>query len=158
MNMINCINSSSAPTASKSQILEDQPLNGERVTDKDETTTGDCQIQLSMDVKTYALLVWLKGALEAASMSEVVRRAIQAYELFEPVETDGDDNVSDNYLPPSTKRRQLHVRIPIKTMERMEREKHRAEDLTYSDVVARSLMVLAPVSYTHLTLPTNREA
>jgi hypothetical protein len=110
------------------------------------SSSQDFQLQISMDTKSYALLVWLKGALEATSLGEVIRRALQVYQLIAPADEEpesdalGDFDAFSGALEPPL--RSVHVRLPPRTMDRLERERSTG-DHTYAHVVQQALRVLA---------------
>jgi len=97
-----------------------------------------------MDPTSYAILSWLMGSLEAASFGEVIRRALQAYEFFEPEDLAESSRVAtgESSEPSTAGLRHVHARIPMRTKERLDREKA-VSGGTYSDVVCQSLRVLA---------------
>jgi Arc/MetJ-type ribon-helix-helix transcriptional regulator len=111
----------------------------------------ELQFQLEMDDASYALLKSLQTYWEATSASEVVRRAIHAYEIIEPVE-----NLSafNSMVPPRldesrikyTKR--VHVRLPLRTKELLEKAKIE-EGSTYSEIVRKALLVILQLVRDH---------
>src|SRR3712207_2280522 len=96
-----------------------------------------------MDAESFAKLRWLQGALEAVSFSEVIRRALQAYEQIEPADLNEECNVIGSSTSTfSNDLRYIHVRIPSRTKERLDRQKADRGG-TYSDIINHSLEVLA---------------
>ena len=101
----------------------------------------DAQLHLELSLQSYLLLNAVMTSLEASSYSEVIRRALQLGERYwtEDIISSGNEIGSKN-AHAATKR--LHVRIPHKTKERLDRLKE-ARGGTYSDVLTKSVLVLA---------------
>jgi len=115
-------------------------------------------IHLSMDERAHSLLLWLKDTLEATSIGEVIRRAVQALELFEPedlrrssrskhelhgskaAERSASKTESPAHRVGSL--RSISVRISAPTKARIDQQKVILQ-ATYSDVVGAALRVLA---------------
>jgi hypothetical protein len=143
-------NDRSDGTTVSTHLLSMTETNGEMLDVKPGHTTNltkvscDIQLHLVMDEKSYGLLCWLVDALEAASFGEVIRRALQAYEVFEPAEFAERAPLTNDELSAlsSDDLRLVHARIHPRTKERLDR--HKAETrATYADVVSQSLRVLA---------------
>jgi len=96
-----------------------------------------------MDKESFLRLRGLKAQLEASTEAEVVRRALKAYEIFEP-----SDDLSDHPVGPSpdelataNKVEHLYVRIPQRTKDRLDFEQE-VSGRTYSEQVRQALRVL----------------
>jgi hypothetical protein len=100
----------------------------------------EAQLHLEMDAESYAGLRWIQGALEAVSIGEVIRRAIQAFEFSRSTDSGHAPKASLSVIGPRARR--LHVRVPLRTKERLDRIKEETGN-TYSDVINQSLHVLA---------------
>lgn len=103
------------------------------------------QIQIVMDSDAYDVLVWLQVTLDASSANEVVRRAIQAYEFFEPedwnISIRGTNlHVAEVSSPSGDKK--VHIRLPKRTKDLLDRHKGVSGE-PYSVVISKALSVFA---------------
>jgi len=97
-----------------------------------------------MDRETFARLGWLKAELEAATDAEVIRRALKAYELFEPADAEAVDkrrgpNSATAQLTGDVEH--LYIRIPARMKARLDAE-HKASGRSYGEQVRQALRVL----------------
>ena len=100
------------------------------------------KLHLVFDRDSYARLLDLKDALRAASTGELIRRALQAYEVFEP-ENEGTE--SQNPAPLSkgeTDVEHVYIQVPAWVKVYLDKEKS-VSGKTYADTVRQSLRVLA---------------
>ena len=104
------------------------------------SNVSDYKLHLVMDKESFARLSWLKGAMEATTESEVIRRALKVYDLFEP----NDLNKGDaRKLCPDNDRNveHLYIRLPVRMKERLDAERN-ASGLSYGEQVRHALRVL----------------
>lgn len=108
------------------------------------TDTAGYKLHIAMDKKSYAQLVWLKGALQAASIGEVLRRALNAYEIFDPIGlTDGIGDSSDRASSSETKNETKHLYIVISNAMKDHLDNDKIEEgRAYTDTISRALCVL----------------
>lgn len=104
------------------------------------------KLHLAMDKPSYARLVWLMGALQAASFGEVLRRALAAYEIFDPDDLPEENGISNNSdhaksPVPSADIKHLYIVIPHGMKEQLDDEKT-AHGRAYADTIRRALCVL----------------
>lgn len=102
------------------------------------------KLHLALDKNSYARLVWLQGALRAASFGEVLRRALDAYEVFDPeglVEEKGEDTDSAISSELSADVEHLYVVISREMKQQLDDEKS-AYGRTYKGTIRRALCVL----------------
>jgi len=100
----------------------------------------DYKLHVVLGKESYAKLVWLKAQLEASTEAEVIRRALKAYERFEPHD---DSQSATNPCIEPTKGDTVHVYIRI-----TEKMKCRLDDeyaksgRSYGEQVRQALRVL----------------
>lgn len=102
------------------------------------------KLHLALDQLSYARLVWLMGALQAASFVEVFRRALSAYEIFEPddlPEESGNDSDLAMSCVKNTDLEHLYIVITGRMKEQLDSERS-AFGRTYKETVRRALCVL----------------
>jgi hypothetical protein len=104
------------------------------------------KLHLAMDKPSYARLVWLMGALQAASLGEVLRRALTAYEIFDPDDLPEENGITDDTdrakSPVSSAEvKHLYIVIPHGMKEQLDDEKT-AHGRAYADTIRRALCVL----------------
>ena len=108
------------------------------------------RLHLVMDRPSYARFTWLVGALRAASLAEVLRRALDAYQLFDPVTAaqPGDGVNPDNAAAPgkssSADFEHLYIVISDEMKAQLDEEKA-AHGRTYKETVSRALCVLTQI-------------
>ncbi|MGH1406664.1 MAG: hypothetical protein ACRBBJ_08930 [Rhodomicrobiaceae bacterium] len=106
------------------------------------------KLHLEMDLDSYTRLVHLKGALQADSLGEVVRRALQIYEIIKPDDEKNNVNSSGlNAATPQTQSAKLKsVYIPMNSWmkEQLDREKL-ASKKPYREIIRQALRVLMQV-------------
>ena len=120
-------------------------------------TSDELIIHLSMGDAAYDMLLWVKETSEAKTFGEVIRRAMQALELFEPTDiqsgvptkpvtvmTDATTSASNPEELSSGEHgcHSVSVRVSSKTKARIDTQKARL-NTTYSEVVRHALRVLA---------------
>ncbi|NBB81696.1 MAG: hypothetical protein GVY36_20025 [Verrucomicrobia bacterium] len=101
-------------------------------------------LHLVLDKPSYARLVWLQGALRAASFVEVLRRALDAYEIFDPEGLAMEDGVdTDRAKSPATKADVKHLYIDISPeMKKQLDDEKSAHGRAYKVTINRALCVL----------------
>ena len=102
------------------------------------------KLHLALDKQSYARLVWLQGALRASSFGEVLRRALDAYEVFEPEGVaEGNDTKSDRVISRAQNADVEHLYIVISNemKDQLDSEKS-ANGRTYKETIRLSLCVL----------------
>ena len=120
-------------------LVKEDALSSEKK--KDDT---GYKLHLVLDKKSYARMVWLQGALRAASFGEVLRRALDAYEVFDPEGlADSNDTKSDRIITStqSADVEHLYIVISHEMKEQLDKEKS-AFKRTYKETIRRSLCVL----------------
>ncbi|WP_166418973.1 hypothetical protein [Cochlodiniinecator piscidefendens] len=116
---------------------------GKRVSGESADTAG-YKLHLAMDKASYTQLVWLKGALQAASFGEVLRRALNAYEIFDPDDLSEESGISSDRAKspvPAADIKHLYIVIPHGMKEQLDDEKT-VEGRAYADTIRRALCVL----------------
>lgn len=100
---------------------------------------------LIVDVKTFALIEWLRESLEAPSYGDVVRQAVRAFaiilaerdaEVWTGCVFPGDSPASDEKL------KRLNVRVPNRTKERLDLLKEKT-GRSYTDIIICGLIHLS---------------
>lgn len=101
------------------------------------------KLHLVMDDSSYSRLVSIKGALQAASFQEVIRRALQAYAIYEPDDlcstTAGSKPVAATSSAATS--RHVYIKVPLWVKDVLETEK-REHKRSYGETVRQSLRVL----------------
>lgn len=108
-----------------------------------QTTTSGYKLHLAMDKESYARLLWLKASLEASTESEVIRRALQAYEIFEPADAHQKGGEESNLATETSNDsiEHLYIRISQRIKERLDAERE-TSGLSYGEQVRHALRVL----------------
>jgi len=136
--MTNSKSGNSHPKAARLVSVNSMPKNA-----VSQTTVSDYKLHLVMDKESYARLLWLKASLEASSDSEVIRRALQAYEIFEPADANHRKGVPSN---PSVSLvndsvEHLYIRISQRMKERLDTARE-TSGLSYGEQVRQALRIL----------------
>lgn len=116
---------------------------GKRSSEKS-TDANEHKLHLVMDKTSYARLVWLMGALQAVSFGEVLRRALNAYDIFDPDDLPEENGInSDRAKSPmsSVDVKHLYIIIPDGIKEQLDNEKS-SYGRAYTETVRRALCVL----------------
>ncbi len=116
--------------------------------DTEALSTDSRRLQMLMSKISLERLNHLKEKTEAASYGEVVRRALQVYEnVFEDIDfIKSDDKVSEGLND-----ERIHVIIPAKTFDRIERLQAKDSALSYSEIIRRALTAYEKVCRDKLT-------
>lgn len=101
------------------------------------------KLHLAMDAASHARLMWLKANLEAATESEVIRRALKAYEIFEPADDRSNSciNQANADKSSSNKTQHLYIRISRRMKDALDIGREQS-GLSYGDQVSQALCVL----------------
>lgn len=104
------------------------------------------KLHLVLDQRSHARLVSLQGALRAASVAEVLRRALDAYELFDPedlapAEEGVDDDRAAAAAMSTVEVKHLYVDIS-KEMKKQLNDEKAAHGRTQRETISRALAVL----------------
>ncbi len=103
--------------------------------------SSEYKLHIVLDKESFMIIRGLKAQLEASTEAEVIRRALKAYEIFEPDEDDIIDNsVGPNHRPVGGVEH-LYVRIPLRMKERLDVEQ-KTSGKTYAEQVRQALRVL----------------
>lgn len=108
------------------------------------------QLHLAFDRQSHAKLVALKGQLRAASFGEVLRRAVEAYEIFDPHDVDERHQHAEQVKPASPKRnggkiKRVNLRIPDWMKEFLDREKLE-HGQPYNETIRQALRILTQLA------------
>ncbi|MEP2758726.1 MAG: hypothetical protein ABJP66_06605 [Hyphomicrobiales bacterium] len=108
------------------------------------------QLHLAFDRQSHAKLVALKGQLRAASFGEVLRRAVEAYEIFDPHDVDEQPQHTEQAKPTSPKRsgseiKRVNLRIPNWMKEFLDREKLE-HGQPYNETIRQALRILTQLA------------
>lgn len=102
------------------------------------------KLHLVMDNETHMRLLALKAALSASSVPEVIRRALDAYELIEPADLDAAKKGKKNVTSLNSEKgmtKHLYVNVPSSVRDILDREKI-ASGMPYNEIIRHSLRVL----------------
>jgi len=137
--MTNRKSGNSHPKAARLVSVNSMPKNA-----VSQTAMNDHRLHLVMDKESYAKLQWLKASLEASSDSEVIRRALQAYEIFEPADADRRKGVPSNLSasPVNDSVEHLYIRISQRMKERLDTVRE-ISGLSYGEQVRHALRILS---------------
>lgn len=102
----------------------------------------DYRLHLEMNEHSYARLTWLQGALRTTSKTEIVRRALDAYQVFDP-EFSEDSTVASSNKAVGTRR--FYVRISHEMKQHLDEEKSNF-GRTYKETIRRALCVFYQLS------------
>jgi len=108
---------------------------------KSHRNSNEYKLHIVMDKESFARLRWLKATLEASTESEVIRRALKAYEIFEP-----DDESKGSLRGPNADSlataqvEHLYIRIPQRMKEQLDFEQNTSGN-TYAEQVRQALRV-----------------
>ena len=112
---------------------------------KKNTDGSGYKLHLAMDKQSHGRLVCLQGALRAASFGEVLRRALDAYKIFDPeIVAKNEDGVNSDDVTstmPKANIEHLYVIISLEMKEQLDDEKS-AHGSTYKETISRALCVL----------------
>lgn len=102
------------------------------------------KLHLALDKSSYARLVWLQGALRAASFGEILRRALDAYEVFDPENlADIDDTKSDRVIHSRNEEPVEHLYVVISNEMKSKLDEEKSSfGRTYKETIRRALCVL----------------
>ncbi|HZE52266.1 MAG TPA: hypothetical protein VE111_03195 [Bradyrhizobium sp.] len=110
-----------------------------------QSSGSEHKLHIVMDKESLMRLRGLKGKLEASTESEVIRRALKAYEIFEPDGEVNDSPVGPNPDSISDMGEHLYVRIPNRMKERLDDE-HQTSGRSYGEQVRQALRVLTQLT------------
>jgi hypothetical protein len=104
--------------------------------------SSEHKLHIVMDKESFMKLRWLKAQLEASTDAEVVRRALKAYEIFEPDDESKDGPSGPNAEPLATASvEHLYIRIPQRMKDQLDLEQ-KASGSSYGQQVRQALRVL----------------
>jgi hypothetical protein len=109
---------------------------------KSSQISSEYKLHLAMDRDSYARLGWLKANLEASTDGEVIRRALKAFELFEPSDGASDPkgpNLGDFH--PDKDIEHIYIRLPARMKDRLDNEREMT-GRSYGEQVRQALRVL----------------
>lgn len=105
-----------------------------------ETENKNKKLHIVMDKGSFMKLQKLKSKLEASTESEVIRRALKAYELFEPDDDANDISLGPNLDNASGMDEHLYIRIPSRMKKRLDDE-YQTSGRSYGEQVRQALRV-----------------
>ena len=110
-----------------------------------QSSGSEFKLHIVMDKESLMRLRGLKGKLEASTESEVIRRALKAYEIFEPDDEANDSPVGPNPDNINGMGEHLYVRIPNRMKKRLDDE-HQTSGRSYGEQVRQALRVLTQLT------------
>jgi len=129
-------------------LIMARPVRSEEVVGSVQSRSGggEYKLHIVMDKASFMRLRWLKAQLEASTEAEVVRRALKAYEIFEP-----DDEMTGDHVGPNSddlvsgNGEELYIRIPDRMKAYLD-IKHGDSGLSYGEQVRQALRVLTQLT------------
>jgi len=107
---------------------------------------SEYKLHIVMDKESLAKLRWLKAQLEASTDADVIRRALRAYEIFEPEDESSDGPIGPNAdILAAGNVEHLYIRITQRMKDRLDLEQQ-ASGLSYGQQVRQALRVLAQLT------------
>lgn len=153
-------NKGSLDMVSRMKGTKPSAVKGPRSTAKKKADGSGYKLHLAMDKQSYGRLVWLQGALRATSFGEVLRRALDAYKVFDPEFVDKKENgvISDSATSMKSKAgiEHLYVIISLEMKEQLDEDKS-AHNWSYKETVSRALCVLMQLVREREKLLTTKE-
>lgn len=144
VNLVTMKNGGSLDMASQLKKAQPSLVKGGNPPRKASDGSATKSLHLVLDKPSYARLVWLQGALRAASFVEVLRRALDAYEIFDPEGLAMEHGVdTDRANSPATKADVKHLYIDISPeMKKQLDDEKSAHGRAYKVTINRALCVL----------------
>jgi hypothetical protein len=126
------------------RLVSSQPVKSKcvGVSAESQSDKGEYKLHIVMDKESVMRLRGLKAQLEASTDAEVIRRALKAYEIFEPADEPADESVSpnpENLAGDNVEH--LYIRIPNRMKSRLDTE-YKASGHSYGEQVRQALRVL----------------
>lgn len=105
----------------------------------------DVQLQIEMDLESHLILKTVMALLEVPTYGELIRRSLQAYEFFDPQLPPTEAKEAPEAKNPNRTVKRIHVRLPLKTKERLDRIKDHTNS-TYTETVNKAVLILAQLA------------